>query len=385
VNKRLLPIYTILILVAVSCKNRPNACVEGNFRYAEKGSLNLEYFDINKTRLIDSIRIKKDGNFRFRFFVEQPALYILKNDNGKIINLLISPGEKVKINGDYKELDKNYSVTGSPDSEFIRQLVEKLTDTRNQLKLLDGTYRGKTDITEIQAGEYLTRRNEIIKDQRDFSISFIIEHLSSMASIYALYQKLNPEELVLNENRDIQYMKIVADTLSVKYPRSGFVSTFVNDARSAEKRYLNLIGIQKKIIEAQNGLPDIRYPDTAGNLRSLSSLKGKTVLLYFWSVYSDASKQQNPVFERIYNRYKNKGFEIFAVCIDQNPDNWLKMIKFDELSYINILGPDFPDSETAHAYNLRSVPSTYLLDKKGNIMARELYGTELEKWLDNVL
>jgi peroxiredoxin len=385
VKKRLVLFCTVLILIATSCKNRPNVCVEGKLRYAEKGSLNLEYLDINKTRLIDSIRVKKDGNFRFKIFVEQPALYILKNENGKIINLLISPGENVKIDGDYKEFDKNYSVTGSPDSEFIRQLVEKLADTRNQLKLLDGTYKGKTELTEIQANEYLIRRKEIIKDQRDFSISFIIEHLSSMASIYALYQKLNPEELVLNENRDIQYMKIVADSLSGKYPRSGFVTTFVNDARSAEKRYMNLIGIQKKIVEAQSGLPDIKYPDAGGNLRSLSILKGKTVLLYFWSVYSDASEQQNPVFEKIYNRYKNKGFEIFAVCIDSNPDNWLKMIKFDELSFINTFGPDFPDSEIAHAYNLRSVPASYLLDKEGNIMARELYGTELEKWLDNVL
>jgi hypothetical protein len=61
------------------------------------------------------------------------------------------------------------------------------------------------------------------------------------------------------------------------------------------------------------------------------------------------------------------------------------MIKFDELTFINTIGPEFPDSEAANAYNMRSVPTNYLLDKEGNVMARDLYGTELEKWLDNKL
>jgi peroxiredoxin len=374
-----------MTLIAVSCKNRPNSVVEGKLRNSEKNSLKLEYLNINKTQLIDSIRINKDGSFRFKLFIEQPGLYIIKSENGKIINLLISLGEKIKIDADYLEIDKKYSISGSPDSEFLRQLVEKLSDTRNQLKVLDATYRNSTNLTEFQANEYFNRRNEIIKDQRDFSISFIIGHLSSMASIYALYQKFSPEELVLNENRDIQYMKILADTLSVKYPESDFVNTFINDARTAEKRYKNLIGLQKKILEGQNGFPDISYPDASGNLKSLSSLKGKTVLLYFWSVYSDVTKQINPDIEKTYRKYKSQGFEVFAVCIDKTRDNWLKMIKFDELSFINTIGPEFPDSDAANAYNMRSVPTNYLLDKEGNILARDLYGTELEKWLDNKL
>jgi peroxiredoxin len=385
VNTRLFLFIAIASIVFSSCKNRPNTIIEGNLRNAEKQTLILEYLNINITEPIDSLKVKKDGSFRFRFFVDQPGIYILKNESGKIINLLISAGERVKINGDYTEFDKNYSVMDSPDSEFIRQLVEKLSDTRNRLKQLNDAYSNKSNLSETEANEYFLRRNEIIKDQKDFSISFIIGHLNSMASIYALYQKISPEELVLNENREIQYMKILADTLSLKYPKSVFITSFVNDARSAEKRYLNLIGIQKKIIEGQNGMPDIKYPDINGIQKSLSSLRGKTVLLYIWSVNSDPTSRLNPSIEKTYRKYKHKGFEVFAVCIDQDMDNWLKMIKFDELSFINTLGPDLPVSETAASYNLRAVPSTYLIDKDGNVIARDLYGDELEKWLDNKL
>ena len=380
--------YFLLLICAIipaSCKNKPNTSIEGNFRSAENKVLMLEYLNINQSELIDSLGIKRNGNFKFKIFVDQPGIYTLRNENGKIINLLISAGEKLTVKGGYNEFDKDYSVVGSPDSEFLRLLAQKLSDTRNQLKLLDETYKKATNPDEFQTNEYLIRRNGIIKNQRDYSISFIIGHLSSLASIYALYQKFTPQELVLNENRDIQYMKIVADTLSVKYPNSVFVSTFVNDARSAEKRYSNLIGLNKKIQEAHTGMPDIKYPDIKGNIRSLSSLKGKTVLLYFWSVYSDPDDKLNPAIEKIYRKYKNKGFEVFAVCIDKNSENWLKMINYDELSYINMLGSDFPDSEAAHAYNLRTIPSTYLIDKEGNIIARDIYGIELEKWLENRL
>ena len=378
---KLILILAVSAFIASSCSNRPNTIVEGNLQNAEKSSLRLEQLDINKTRVIDSLQIKGDGSFRFKVYVEEPGLYILKSEAGKIINLLVTAGEKIKIDGDYLDMDKKYSVIGSPESEFVRQLVEKLTDTRGKLKTLEGN----NGTSERPNNDNDILKNEIIKNQRDYSIAFIVEHLSSMASIYALYQKLSPEELVLNENRDIQFMKIVADSLSVKYPNSNFVKTFVKDARTAEKRYLNLIGIQKKINEAQSGLPDLSFPDANGNLKNLSSLKGKMVLLYFWSVYSEDSKQLIPLFEKTYKKYKSKGFEIYAVCVDKDRDSWLQIIRFEDLSFINTVAPDFPESEDSRIYNLRSIPATYLMDREMNIIARDIYGADLEKWLDNTL
>jgi len=129
----------------------------------------------------------------------------------------------------------------------------------------------------------------------------------------------------------------------------------------------------------------LNYPDVNGNFKRLSSLNGKTILLYFWSVYSDDCKLLNPSFENTYKKYKSKNFEIFAVCIDKEKDTWSKMIKYEDFTYINTIGSDFPDSEASHIFNLRSVPATYLINKDMNIIARDLFGPELEKWLDNTL
>ncbi len=381
--KKILPVIAaVIISLLVSCKNRPNTVIEGTFTSAERKYIRLEYLDISKTQILDSVRIKANGSFRFRSYVDQPGLYILRNESGKIINLIVSQGDRIKVSGSYEEFDKGYRVSGSKDSEHIRKLVEKLTETRNRLRELDSAYSGQDGAA---LNEYRIRRYTVIREQRDSSISFIIGHLSSMASIYALYQKLNPDELVLGENRDIQFMKIVADSVAGKYPGSPFVQTFVKDARSSEQKYLNLISLQQKIHYSMDGLPDIKLKDLSGNSRSLNSLRGKTVLLYFWSVYSDIAKEQNPVFEKIYRKYKSKGFEIYAVSVDSNTDAWSRIVKYDGLSFINVSGPEIPDSEIAHAYNLRSVPANYLLDKEGNILERDLYGPELEKWLDNKL
>jgi peroxiredoxin len=380
---RILPVIAAAVLaVAVSCSNRPNTLIEGNFSKAERKYIRLEFLDINKTLILDSVRIKSNGNFRFRFFVDQPGLYILRNENGKIINLIVSQGDRISVKGEYEGFDKGYSVAGSKESEHIRMLVEKLSDTRNRLRELDSAYYGKDGAA---LSEYRIRRYMVIREQRDSSISFIISHLSSMASIYALYQKLSPEELVLGENRDIQFMKIVADSVAGKYPKSDFAQTFVKDARSSEQRFLNLISLQKKITNTYNEMPDIALKDISGASRSLQSLKGKIVLLYFWSAYSDIAREQNSVLEKTYRKYKSKGFEIFAVNIDSNTDVWAKLVKYDGLTFINVSGPDIPDSEIAHTYNLRTVPSSYLIGRDGIILERDLFGPDLEKWLDNKL
>lgn len=139
-NKNIILIAFFTLLIS-SCGKNSNTVIEGNLRNAERNALTIEYLNINNTVMLDSIRIKKNGDFKFKILVEQPGIYILKNEDGKIINLLITPGENISIDGDYQEMDKKYSVKGSPESENIRLLVEKLTDTRSKLKLLDASYR----------------------------------------------------------------------------------------------------------------------------------------------------------------------------------------------------------------------------------------------------
>ncbi|HYW96110.1 MAG TPA: TlpA disulfide reductase family protein, partial [Bacteroidales bacterium] len=242
-----------------------------------------------------------------------------------------------------------------------------------------------SNVTQDQASDYINQRKAIIREQRNFTIQFIIEHLNNLASIYAVYQTINPGQYVLGESRDIQYMKIVADSLSDKYPDVKLVDSFVDDARTTEQKFYSAVELQKKLNNASYGLPDLRIPNLKGDTIALSSLKGKTVLLYFWASSSRASREENLSLKKIYHNNKDKGFEIYAVSLDNDKTQWRQAVRYDELPWINVSELTFPNSRATAIYNVKKLPATFLLNSKGEVVARDIYGRELQKWLDNML
>lgn len=384
-RKIILPAIYFLSLFLFSCKERDNVVINGQIDNGARKMLYLDYLRINRTETLDSLRIKRDGTFSFSFYSENPGIYILRNTNNEIINLLPFPGEELTVMADYNNFDTNYTVAGSEESEYLRQLVNKIKDTRERLQKLNDAYGSLSNVTEEQASEYIAKRKAIIKDQRDYSIQFIIEHLTSLASIYAIYQEITEGQYVLGENRDIQYMKIVADSVSRVYPDVDLVRSFVNDARNAEQRFFNLKGLSEKIKKAGVGIPDITLPNTEGDSISLSSLKGKTVLVYFWSAMSEESRNLNPQLKQIYDKNKEKGFEIYAIALDNSKDLWRRAVRYDELDWINVSELTYPESKAAIIFNVNVIPSTFLLNRDGEVVARDIYGKELQKWLDNML
>ena len=384
-RKIILPGIILLSLILFSCKERDNIVIRGQIDNGARKMLYLDYLRVNKTETLDSLRIKRDGTFSFSFYSENPGIYILRNSKGKIINLLPYPGDELTLRTDYDNFDSGYTVAGSKESEYLRQLVTKIKDTRERLEKLNDAYGSLSNVTEDQASEYIAKRKAIIKDQRDFSIQFIIEHLNSLASIYAIYQEITEGQYVLGENKDIQYMKIVADSVSKAHPNVDLVQSFVNDARNAEQRFYNLKGLSEKLQEAEVGIPDITLPNTQGDSISLSSLRGKTVLVYFWSAMSEESRDLNPQLKEIYDKNKDKGFEIYAIALDNSEDLWKRAVRYDELDWINVSELTYPESKAALIFNVNVIPSTFLLNREGDVVARDIYGKELQKWLDNML
>ncbi len=384
-RKLLFPFIIFISLILSSCKEKDNIIINGTIDNGARKMLYLDYLKINKTETLDSTRIKRDRTFSFSLYSEHPGIYILRNSAGKIINLLPFPGEELTIMANYDDFSNNYTVAGSRESEYLRQLVTKIKDTREKLEKLDNAYGSLSNVTEEQASEYISKRKAIIKDQRDFSIQFIIEHLNSLASIYAIYQEITEGQYVLGENRDIQYMKIVADSVSKAYPDVALVKSFVKDARNAEQSFYNLKGLSEKIKNTGVGLPDISIPNTAGDTISLSSLKGKTVLVYFWSAISEESRELNEQLKKIYDDNKDKGFEIYAIALDNSRDLWNRAVRYDELDWINVSELSYPESRAAIIFNVNSIPSSFLLNDEGEVVARDIYGRELQKWLDNML
>jgi thiol-disulfide isomerase/thioredoxin len=198
-----------------------------------------------------------------------------------------------------------------------------------------------------------------------------------MASIMALYQKIDNETYVLYDTRDLQYMKIVSDTLSRYYPGSPNVQALTEDF----KKELNQM-YSRKLQDLAKSSPvtelDPNLKDISGKRISLSSLKGKIVLLTFWSIESKECFAENLQLKDFYKTYKKKGFEIYQINVDQNEQAWRNEVRFDELPWINTREDDPANPENARLFNVKSVPANYLFDRKGEIIATNLHGKALQ-------
>lgn len=126
--------------------------------------------------------------------------------------------------------------------------------------------------------------------------------------------------------------------------------------------------------------PDLEYPDPDGKMRKLSDLRGKVVLLDFWASWCGPCRRENPNVTKIYAQYHDKGFEVFSVSLDSDASSWKRAIEADKLVWPNHVS-DLKkwQSQAAATYGVRSIPSTFLLDKEGRIVQRDLRGADLER------
>ncbi len=140
--------------------------------------------------------------------------------------------------------------------------------------------------------------------------------------------------------------------------------------------------IQRKLFENGNTPPDIVLPNPEGKMINRLSFKGKVVLLEFWASWCAPCRQTNPELLKIYDSFKNEGFEILGISIDRNSEAWKRAIQEDKLSWIHVI-----DSlrSTEKTYHINSIPFNLLLNRKGEIIAQNIKPIELRKILNNKL
>ena len=131
--------------------------------------------------------------------------------------------------------------------------------------------------------------------------------------------------------------------------------------------------------------PDFSQPDVQGNPVQLSSLRGKVVLVDFWASWCGPCRVENPNIVAAYNKYKDKGFDILGVSLDDSSEDWIKAIGQDKLTWNHVGDMQGWQNAAAQLYGIRAIPASYLLDKEGKIIARDLRGEALDKKLSELL
>ena len=374
---------SIVLISAVSCNRQNRAVIKGRVESAKKGDkVYLEELMGNKKSIKDSSNVNKSGRFHSTTELEIPGFYQLTFKSGPSLSMILSPGEKIDITADMSDFYRTKKIEGSLNSirvnvlhDSLRTVIKALNKIREQYAQLD-----KNGLKDSDEGEELTRQFiELKNNYHRKSVTFILEDLTALSNIAALYQEYAPNEYVFNSNKDIQFFKLVSDSLTKYYPDVRYVKTLRQNYLELYNNY-NTKRILQKADTINYNISDLHLPGPEGKNIALSSLKGKLVLLLFWSVTQPESIRNSIELKEVYTKYHKAGFEIYQVALNNTEEVWKRSLAFEEIPWISVCDTSYPNSKTLYLYNVTELPMNYLIDRgQTEIIAKNVSAKDLDK------
>jgi hypothetical protein len=381
-------LIAFLFIILASCSRKNHVIIRGKIENAGDQKVYIEELRLHNNRILDSCVLKNSGKIRFNLDIKMPGYYQLRMSEGQSLTLILSPGERLNIYSDFQRFYDSKIIEGSPNSIQVNQMHDSLRFVIKKLNILRDSYidiSEGTNASQDKLDSISIAYTKLRENYKNYTVAFILGDLNSLANIAALYQEYEKDDYVLSSSRDLQFFKLVSDTLNKYYPRVRYVKTLKNNYKSFFNEYQHA-RLMNMATSVETAVPDLILPDPAGIERSLKSLKGKIVLLSFWSVKQSESIQHVVELQRVYKKFRHKGFEVYQVSIDNSLPDWRKAIKFEEISWISVCDTAFPNSQTKMSYNVNKVPLNYLINKdQTEILARNITAKELDQTLNKLI
>ncbi|MGM0463963.1 MAG: thioredoxin-like domain-containing protein [Bacteroidota bacterium] len=383
--RKITSLFFIAILLA-GCGNN-KFTIDGELEGADPGSyIYLDKLGGTNLEPYDSVMIADNGSFKFSGEVEHPEFFLLKITDSNFLTTLVEPGDDMTIKADADSLGFTAEVEGSPGTSKMIEYDLRLQQAMDELQELGEIYQSNVDSPDLDQvmTDLDTRAQAILKDMNEYTRNFIDENIESMVSLIALYKQVTPQVYVLNIEEDLEYYKRVDSTLSALYPESEPVKTLHSQLETVISSMENSDPDAGKV-GIGTVAPEIALPSPEGDVIKLSSTRGQYVLLDFWAAWCSPCRRENPNLVEAYEKYSDEGFEIFQVSLDQTREAWLEGIEEDKLDdWIHVSDLKYWSSEVVPLYGIESIPTNYLLDQEGRIIAANLRGEALVQKLSEL-
>ena len=376
--------FAIVLLVA-ACSPSSKFTVEGKVSGAADKMIYLEASKLQGLVVLDSMRLNTKGLFTFESKQpESPEFYRLRIDN-KVINFSIDSTEVLEFQADYDAFMTKYEVKGSENAQRIKEITLKQYELQNQVDLLLGkTRKGEISNKGLQESlkDLFTAYKEEIKS------NYIFVAPNTTAAYYALFPKINGYMLFdpLNSREDLRCFAAVATSLNENYPHADRSKNLYNivikgmkNTRQPKEQSMTLPDEKINV----TGLIDIELRDIQGKIRKLTDLKGKVVLLDFTVYQSPVSAAHIFTLRDLYKKYKNEGLEIYQVSLDADEHFWKTAV--DNLPWICVRDGHGIYSNYASIYNVKEVPSFFLINRENELVIRGEQVKDIEKSVKTLL
>lgn len=394
--KKILSLGLALSLLS-ACNNSPAEGIT-DLRVSAKGSTEIivEKLPANSDVVVIDTLKSEDGNFEITFPIDTPNFFMVTTD-GIRIPFFSTGGEQILIEVDplVTEVDRGYHIKGNKESERLHNINKLLLSANKQvdsLSQLRNLYRDSANSMEIVQRTQKDFEN-ILNEGTDKLIAMLEEDPANLANLFVFQMNLynNP---FLNPQQHMAYFEKADSALIAAYPNNPHALVFRKQFGLMKEEMAAQVANQMRqdAIDVGNPAPEIALPKEDGSILKLSDLRGQVVLVDFWAAWCRPCRMSNPKLVEMYNRYKDQGFTILSVSFDglqnqQTPkQDWLKAIADDGLVWDNHIS-DLKgwSSAAGQAYGIQSIPYTVLVDREGNIVAKQFGPDRLPELLEPIL
>lgn len=376
--KKMICAMAALTMLATACKDKGEQFeINGRIAEADGKTLYFEAVTLNGIEALDSTRLDEDGQFCFqgtRPF--NPEFYRLRIDR-QIVNLSVDSTETIHVEAELPDMGTDYEVEGSGNCQTLKEINNKLIALQQSIK----------DITNDKAltlGEQERLVHEKINlYKNEMKIHFIMENPASAPAYFALFQTVNGSLIFnpISNPDDIKFVGAVATAWDANYPGTSRTENLHNIAIQGMKNTKRPTPVSLEDIDpgkiSAAGIIDIELPDIHGKNRKLSDIRNKVVLLDFTAYSLPSSQERIMQMRGLYDKYSSLGFDIYQVSIDPDEHYWKTAC--EHLPWTCVYESRGEASGYLGSYLVRRLPTYFLIDRHGDLVARDEQIDDLEK------
>lgn len=366
-----------LTLFFTACNQNSNqlAHISGQIEGGAQQTIYIEQLKFTEAILLDSMLMDDQGSFSFNIPFSEEGLYSLRiNDEQPVMFIL--DGDQITFKGQTKQL-QNIEIQGSKGSNILKEYTELSNQFMNKMHELSQKEEDLILSQGTQEDYELIEKEKIALNEE--MKQFLIAYSDSTSSqTVAIISSLN----FINDHDMYSYLDEFNKSLDDRFKRSELGKEFSKILSDRKVAYQ---------IEEEGNLkigsiaPDFELPQNDGTTLELKDFRGQYVLIDFWASWCLPCRQENPNVVNAYLEFKDRNFTVFGVSIDESKEDWVKAIEEDHLTWPQVVDANGWQSKVAKLYNVNSIPSNFLVDPNGKIVARNLRGSELKRTLSEIL
>ena len=364
-KKSMIGVWTLAVMAFFSCGGNDAASegkvqITGKIENAPEGLVVLTQYTDSRPQVLDTLEVDSQGTFSYDLEVITPTFYELNLFGKRAVKLALFK-EDVEVNYNFSD-PASLKIEGSSDSKEMLKLEKLMEEYQLTVNSLNEQYYEAMSKNDAETIKKIQLDAMALEAQQAEKVKAMI---SSMGDSFASLAAIG----LLNPKNDFPFIDELIARLNSNYPGTSSIMQM--------KQQLD----EMRALSVGQVAPDFELPDPNGKMVKLSDLRGKYVLIDFWAAWCKPCRQENPNVVRLYNQYKDKGFEVFGVSLDRTKEDWVKAIADDGLTWTHVSDLKYFNSAAAELYKIEAIPATYMIDPEGKIIARDLRGPSLENKL----